>query len=69
MQLGTYYTGEKYSSNFGHNTDNSFFKKTQDSVPLRNLNEHFKIANLIFVPQMKDTVEGLHFLKFPAAFE
>ena len=59
MQLGTYYTGEKYSSNFGHNTDNSFLKKkTQDSVPLRNLNEHFKIANLIFVPQMKDTVEG-----------
>jgi hypothetical protein len=24
MQLGTYYTGEKYSSNFGHNTENSF---------------------------------------------
>jgi len=45
MQLGTYYTGEKYSSNFGHNTDNPFFK-TQDSVPLRNLNEHFKIAIL-----------------------
>ena len=58
MQLGTYYTGEKYSSNFGHNTENSFPLKLQDSVPLRNLNEHFKIANLIFVPQMKDTVEG-----------
>jgi len=43
---------------FGHNTENSFPLKLQDSVPLRNLNEHFKIANLIFVPQMKDTVEG-----------